>query len=49
MNTETMSIIRDGNQEWVSIPLPGHEGVFIKAEAEQLDIMSLVEVIPAAA
>ena len=30
MNTETMSIIRDGNQEWVRIPLPGAEGVSIK-------------------
>ncbi len=30
MNTETMSIIRDGNQEWVRVPLPGAEGVSIK-------------------
>jgi hypothetical protein len=49
-----MSIIRDGNQEWVRIPLPGAEGVSIlegvtQAEADQLDIMSLVEIIPVAA
>ena len=25
-----MSIIRDGNQEWVKIPLPGAEGVSVK-------------------
>ena len=82
MNTETMSIIRDGNQEWVRIPLPGAElfivfdgkdgryldnfmedGSIVKldmpllkalegvtqAEADQLDIMSLVKIIPAAA
>lgn len=30
MNTETMSIIRDGQQEWLKIPLPGSEGVSIK-------------------
>ncbi len=30
MINESMSIIRDGNQEWVRIPLPGAEGVHIK-------------------
>lgn len=30
MNTESMSILRDGGQEWVKIPLPGAEGVSVK-------------------
>ncbi len=30
MSTDEMSILRDGNQEWVSIPLPGAEGVSVK-------------------
>ena len=30
MNTDSMSIIRDGAQEWLRIPLPGAEGVSVK-------------------
>ena len=30
MINESMSIIRDANQEWVRIPLPGAEGVTVK-------------------
>tara|TARA_R110001592_G_scaffold363371_1_gene685737 strand:+ start:367134 stop:367610 length:477 start_codon:yes stop_codon:yes gene_type:complete len=30
MQGESMSIIRDANQEWLRIPLPGAEGVCIK-------------------
>ncbi|CAA0095647.1 Uncharacterised protein [Halioglobus japonicus] len=30
MHSESMSIIRDANQEWLRIPLPGAEGVSIK-------------------
>ena len=30
MSTDEMSIMRDGNQEYVTIPLPGAEGVSVK-------------------
>ena len=30
MTTDEMSILRDGNQEWLAIPIPGAEGVFTK-------------------
>ena len=30
MSTEAMSIIRDGNQEYLPIPIPGAEGVSVK-------------------
>ncbi|MAT95238.1 MAG: hypothetical protein CME59_21920 [Halioglobus sp.] len=30
MINESMSILRDANQEWLRIPLPGAEGVFVK-------------------
>ena len=30
MSDESMSILRDGNQDWLPIPLPGAEGVFVK-------------------
>ena len=39
MNTDSMSIIRDGAQERLKIPLPGAEGVFVKVlkADEQMD------------
>ncbi len=30
MINESMSILRDANQEWLRIPLPGAEGVYVK-------------------
>jgi len=30
MINESMSILRDADQEWLRIPLPGAEGVFVK-------------------
>ena len=30
MINESMSIIRDGEQDWLPIPLPGAEGVYVK-------------------
>ena len=30
MNEDSMSIIRDGDQEYIAIPIPGSEGVFVK-------------------
>ena len=31
MSDESMSILRDGNQDWLPIPLPGAEGVSVRA------------------
>ena len=30
MSDESMSILRDEHQDWLPIPLPGAEGVFVK-------------------
>ena len=38
MITESMSIIRDENQEWLHIPLPGAEGAFKAGETAFEDL-----------
>lgn len=39
MSTDSMSIIRDGNQDYIAIPIPGAEGVSVKVlkADEQMD------------
>jgi hypothetical protein len=50
MINESMSIIRDSEQDYLPIPLPGAEGVYANlAEAAQVDAQSLVEIIVPAA
>jgi hypothetical protein len=48
MINESMSIMRDGKQDYLPIPLPGSEGLSLD-QAAQVDVESLVEIIPPAA